>query len=237
MLRYPPSPPSYASYAGASLWEQIQAVQLLTAFDHHEKAVQALRTRYSNLLQSVGPAGADYFIYGYYSAKLSAALNQSHEEAIKHSVEISSTAIRLENPDDHVSLKADSEQQSVLSTSTLKAILSTFEPQVLAEVITMSLVSPKLAALVQLLQNFRSASFRGIVFVEQRHIAATLSWLLVHLSEIKDWIKCSVLTGHGGKPEENGEGMGLNAQRKVVDAFRRGDVNLCKLSLPRLEPI
>lgn len=164
-------------------------------------------------------------------------MNRNHEEAIKHSLETSPITIPLEKSDVLESSKVDPGKQPVLLTSTLKSILSTFSPHFLAGGITLSVVSPKLAALVQLLQNFRSPGFRGIVFVEQRHIAATLSWLLEHLLEVKDWIRCSVLTGHGGKNDENGEGMGLSAQRKVVDAFRRGDVNLCEPSLSRTEPL
>ena len=95
-------------------------------------------------------------------------------------------------------------------------------------IVPLDWLSLKLRALIDVLIKHRSDDFQGIVFVEQRHVASILTWLLPCVSELKGWLRCGQLTGHG-ESDSNGDiagGMNVKAQREVVKSFKNGDLNL-----------
>ena len=90
-------------------------------------------------------------------------------------------------------------------------------------------LSPKVQATVRILQRYRSPAFHCIIFVEQRQVAATLSWLLTRHQDTKDWVRSAVITGHGGISGNEALGMSESGQKHVVKKFREGELNLCEL--------
>ena len=42
-----------------------------------------------------------------------------------------------------------------------------------------------------------SDDFQGIVFLEQRHVASILTWLVSCVLELKERLRCGQLTSHG----------------------------------------
>jgi endoribonuclease Dicer len=90
-------------------------------------------------------------------------------------------------------------------------------------------VSPKVLALRELLANEDAPTFRGMVFVSQRHFAACISIILPRLD--LPGIAPGPLVGHGEGISANvmrlgSKGMGFNTQERTVQQFRDGTLNL-----------
>ncbi|KAI6138924.1 hypothetical protein BKA82DRAFT_3009633 [Pisolithus tinctorius] len=106
--------------------------------------------------------------------------------------------------------------------------------------------SPKVKALTEVLLEYHTSTFHGIVFVEQRQVAACLAKILGNVPELRGKIRCAELVGHGGghgSGRQNGgsgggkgkaavsvradvKGMGLARQQDTVRMFREGELNL-----------
>ncbi|RGB34312.1 hypothetical protein C1646_653906 [Rhizophagus diaphanus] len=89
-----------------------------------------------------------------------------------------------------------------------------------------SMLSPKVIKLLQILDCFKDEvdNFCGIVFVERRHTANVLNYLLGEISGL-DFIKSDVLVGHGTS-EEGDIQMKFKDQNRTIRAFRDGKINL-----------
>ena len=70
--------------------------------------------------------------------------------------------------------------------------------------------------------------FQGIVFVEQRHVAACLARILPRIPQLEPYIRSSQLIGHGASNMAKSQvrGMALKTQQDVVRMFRDREVNL-----------
>ncbi|KAJ3158123.1 Dicer-like protein 1 [Geranomyces michiganensis] len=89
-------------------------------------------------------------------------------------------------------------------------------------------VSPKVAALVKLLQSYRENTdgFCAIVFVERRATAKILSEILSRFPGL-EFIKHGVLVGHGlGGGSLVDPNMTIQQQHKIVEKFRSGQYNV-----------
>lgn len=92
-----------------------------------------------------------------------------------------------------------------------------------------SVLSPKVIQLIEILTCFKEhnesgQAFCGIVFVERRHTANVLNFLMKEIGTL-DFIKSGVLVGHG--TNENGDiNMRFKEQNKTIDEFRKGQINL-----------
>lgn len=89
------------------------------------------------------------------------------------------------------------------------------------------LFAPKVRKLVQILQfyNKRPEDLCGIVFVERRHTANVLEALIGELKEELGNIKCEMLIGHGSS-EDGDISMKYTEQIKVIERFKKGEINL-----------
>jgi endoribonuclease Dicer len=85
--------------------------------------------------------------------------------------------------------------------------------------------TPKIRALVDILLAHHSPTFQGIVFVEQRQIAAILAKVLPAIPQLKGVIRSASLVGQGVGLDGISKGTGNN-QGDVVGQFRKGDINL-----------
>jgi endoribonuclease Dicer len=85
--------------------------------------------------------------------------------------------------------------------------------------------TPKIRVLVDILLAHYSPSFQGIVFVEQRQVAAILAKILPAISQLKGIIRSASLVGQGvgleGPPKAT-----IDNQGDAVKQFRKGDINL-----------
>jgi endoribonuclease Dicer len=88
--------------------------------------------------------------------------------------------------------------------------------------------TPKVIALVEILQANYHESFQSIVFVEQRHIATSLAELINRLPNAIGRLRCAVLLGHGATDNSTAsiKGMPIRVQGDVVQMFRKREVNI-----------
>jgi endoribonuclease Dicer len=84
--------------------------------------------------------------------------------------------------------------------------------------------TPKIRVLVDILLAHYSHSFQGIVFVEQRQVAAILAKILPAISQLKGIIRSASLVGQGVGLE--GISKTSSNQGDAVKQFRKGDINL-----------
>lgn len=226
IIHYESPPLEYAEYPSPFLWTELGKGGLLSRIGIRIESVEA---RYGKTLETLGPAAAEYFLHKVLSAKLQEEIRGEYEDHIR----------RLKRPK-LVHKDTNSEQtadgltghsaDAHIAQQTLRSILQVVEGRLSIDVLPSTWMAPKYSALVNLLKQYESASFRGILFAEQRQVAATLTWLLARTSETKDWIKCAELMGHGDL-KGSGEvlaGMGLKPQENVVKAFRKGELNMSK---------
>ena len=216
----------YPSYYKPTLWERLASPKLIK--DDPKLNAKSLQGRYEATFDALGPAGADYF--------LSSHILVVWEGHARRAIAISSSPSR--KPLLYVD-SADTESSSMdgdgdLSPGFRRAmeVLSKFQKRLLSDTraLPTEWLSPKLQAVVDILVEHRSESFQGMIFVDQRQIVKALCWILGRIAETKDWIRCGALTGHGEQATEGEKikGMGINAQREVVQSFKAGDLNLCK---------
>ncbi|THH31544.1 hypothetical protein EUX98_g2658 [Antrodiella citrinella] len=118
----------------------------------------------------------------------------------------------------------------------LESILAEFQPlfedpinpQMVPVNVDLTWCSPKLRLLADLLVQHYATGFQGIVFVEQRHVAACLSKMLPKIPQLEHYIRSGQLIGHGASNVAKSQvrGMALRTQQDVVKLFRDNIVNL-----------
>ncbi|CAO3609869.1 unnamed protein product [Cunninghamella echinulata] len=93
---------------------------------------------------------------------------------------------------------------------------------------TTAYFSPKVLRLIEVLKVFtakvKDGTFCGIIFVETRHTARSLMLIINSLPELSVY-ECDLLVGHGTR-EEGDIKMGFTEQNRVIDKFRKGELNL-----------
>ncbi|KAI8830467.1 hypothetical protein BJ741DRAFT_537573 [Chytriomyces cf. hyalinus JEL632] len=92
-------------------------------------------------------------------------------------------------------------------------------------------MSPKFLALVGILEEYATdGSFCGICFAEKRCSAMLLASLLPRVSTLKSFLRAEALIGHGSDRNSQtsaiGFSMGISQQKKTVEQFRDGKLNL-----------
>lgn len=222
ILRYPISPDVFPTYYKPSLWELLDKRLLSTLKLSHTH----LSIRYDVVLKATGPAGADFFLLKLMSSKLKDLLRRNREIALgtPEFMEVTQIPSQAESDSVEEGRGTDTANQDELLQAT-----NLFDRHLLSESdIPHEWLSPKLRAMIEVLSKHRSDKFQGIIFVEQRHVASTLVWILPRIKKTKEWLHCGQLTGHG-EADSSGEalgGMSVKAQRDTVRAFKDGELNL-----------
>lgn len=85
--------------------------------------------------------------------------------------------------------------------------------------------SSKLLALVEIILEHYTATFQGIVFVEQRQVASTIAMILPRVPCLIDKVRCAHLLGNCGSNSEYG-GTGQPKQIDIAKMFKAGELNL-----------
>ncbi|KAF8638830.1 hypothetical protein AX17_001888 [Amanita inopinata Kibby_2008] len=85
--------------------------------------------------------------------------------------------------------------------------------------------TPKVKLLVDVLLSHHTPIFQGIVFVEQRQVAACLASLLPAIPELKGKVRCGHFVGEGVNSGGISSSMGANVS-DTVQAFRNGTINI-----------
>jgi endoribonuclease Dicer len=184
-----------------------------------------LELRYDVTVAEIGPYGADFYLSTHLRA-LVADLVRKHQYDYMVTQADQAQTVSLDE------LSVDS-RASDLSSALIQVenILEQFRQSMTfddSNIILPEWLSPKLRVLVSILTERRSSSFQGIIFVEQRQVAATLAWILPRIPELRGWITTGALIGHGTKRGVNSSSQGMEdkKQREVLNSFRVGTSNL-----------
>ncbi|KIK99753.1 hypothetical protein PAXRUDRAFT_822437 [Paxillus rubicundulus Ve08.2h10] len=240
---YYPPPDNYL-YLNPNLWETLSLFQSGDVDIPWDK----LQMKYHVTRNSLGPYSADLFIYHEVRTRVNQlllGLDASNDRTGDPFV--AEDAMDIDNPPTHQStppIPIDLEQ--------IDSILSDFKPffddpsaspPTVPIPVPLAWCTPKVKALTEILLTYHTPTFHGIVFVEQRQVAACLSKILSNIPELRGRIRCAELVGHGGghggrskggaNPSTSGvnvKGMGLAKQQDTVRSFKKsyeeGGLNL-----------
>jgi endoribonuclease Dicer len=172
---------------------------------------------------SLGPYGAELFLYHEMKHRIAQFTNQAESEMDYM------TSVQYENHTQEVELPEELRDM----VTVLEHCKSWFEdeddPDTVPTRIEPKWCSPKVIRLSHMLFEYYSPTFQGIVFVEQRHVAMCLSKMLPRIPPLELYFKSAQLIGHGAGnvQRSNTRGMALRTQRDVVEMFRHREINIC----------
>jgi len=225
---FPPPPKLYSEYPIPYIWTRFDCSEISETI---EIPWQQLNTRYLFTLENLGVFAAELFLYSDLRMRIS---ELSRPRDLN---EMESLRRRYLNSDNngegHNPLS-----RTIPELQELSEILAEYQPffehgtdtQDTSDpwAFRLSWCSPKVQTLVDVLLESYTPKFHGIVFVERRHIARVLSSIISRVSILKDIITCAECVGHGGDEKGIGGGMPTDKQRKIVNDFRDGKINLRK---------
>ena len=213
----------YPRYGRLTLWERLDLDELPIELGF---PVNKIRTRYEVTYNSLGLFGAELFLYIDIKHRILQILNQADEEA-EYPIFLPMTVGNDMPPLD---------PKFAPELEALDYILSEYQcyfedendPEVVPVRVQLEWCSPKVRDLADLLFKYYTNDFQGIVFVEQRHVAACLARILPRIPQLEPYIRSSQLIGHGASNMAKSQvrGMALKTQQDVVRMFRDREVNL-----------
>ncbi|KAH7928196.1 P-loop containing nucleoside triphosphate hydrolase protein [Leucogyrophana mollusca] len=226
---YFPSPENYL-YLHPSLWD------CLSLFDHDiDLPWDKLEMKYHATRNSLGPYCADLFLYHDVKGRVLQILNDL-EAAAKESepVGFDDDAYYRMDPKRTFDIPPNLEQIDSILSEYSAFFEDPASPLAVPIPVPLAWCSPKVKALAEVLLEHHSETFHGIIFVEQRQIAACLAKILSCIPELRGRIRCAELVGHGSGHNHRGKqaasastkGMGLARQQDIVRGFRDGSLNL-----------
>lgn len=201
-----------------------QCVYLYSSSRYLEFPWEKIKGRYLATLSSLGPYGADLYLYMDIKERLNKFINAARPpDPFVH--EIMEDGIVVEDfstpiPDD---------------VKELQSILREYRPFFEDESgdvpipIPLAWCTPKIRLLVEILRESAQKPFQGIVFVEQRQVCGCLGKMLNQIVELQGMIRCGELVGHGGVHSggsAQARGMGLAKQQDILQSFRDKEINL-----------
>ena len=225
---FPPSPRSYYEYPIPHIWSRFDYSQIPETIDI---PWQQLNTRYLFTLENLGIFAAELFLYCDLQMRVSELLRPRDLN------EMESLRNRYLSTDNFEEVELPPSRR-IPELYDLCEVLAEYQPffehvsdgedESIPWVFRLSWCSPKVQTLVDILLESYTPDFHGIVFVERRHIARVLSSIISRVPILRDIIICAECVGHGGEEKGIGGGMPTEKQRKVVNDFRDGKINLRK---------
>lgn len=218
IVEYEPSPPLYPGYPSTGLWDRLGLSDLPP---HIDIPLDRLKTRYDVTYHSLGPYGAELFLYHEIKFRLAQFTNQELEMEQMHT-------LSDEAPSNEVQLPEELQDMATVLAHCSSFFEDEENPDIVPTRIDPKWCSPKVIRLSQLLFEHYNETFQGIVFVEQRHVAMCLSKMLPRIPPLELYFKSAQLIGHGANSVQrsNTRGMALRSQRDVVEMFRNREINL-----------
>lgn len=213
----------YPRYGRLTLWERLELDEIPIELGF---PVNKIKTRYEVTYNSLGLFGAELFLYIDIKHRILQVLNQADEEAGYP------VFLPMTNGNDMPPLDPKFAPELEALSHTLSEFQCFFEdendPDVVPIRVHLEWCSPKVRDLADLLFKYYTTDFQGIVFVEQRHVAACLARILPRIPHLEHYIRSSQLIGHGASNMAKSQvrGMALKTQQDVVRMFRDREVNL-----------
>ncbi|KAF9466235.1 hypothetical protein BDZ94DRAFT_1212870 [Collybia nuda] len=216
-------PPETYDYPSPTIWMALGIFDY-ALWDRLQIPWDNIGVRYYATLSNLGPYAASYFLYIEMQQHISRNLKEHNE------------AMRIMNYDIDMDLLPPS--LPVLTPLppdffVVQDILLDFEPfftdgsehDYPPVPVPLHWCSPKVQVLVDILLAYHSSTFQGIVFVEQRQIAASLARILCAIPELKGIIKSMALVGQG----VGNDGIVKatpGGQSNALNMFRERKINL-----------
>ncbi|KAJ3785329.1 hypothetical protein GGU10DRAFT_313078 [Lentinula aff. detonsa] len=217
MKLYAPPLQQY-DYPSPLLWDVLSVFTLFKDVDLDKGFWQDIERRYFVTLNDLGPYAASVYLFTeatYYITRLF-------------------TIYRTEghtSRDERVVPRNSSSQEIPSELFDIADVLVDYQayfthmddPSLLPLSVPLNWCTPKVRTLVEVLRTHHSPTFQGIIFVEQRQIAACLARVLPHIPELAGLFKCGSFVG-GVATSERVSGDG--GQEQVAKAFRENKINL-----------
>ncbi|KAH9930958.1 uncharacterized protein B0H18DRAFT_1093485 [Fomitopsis serialis] len=225
---YPAPLDMYSAYPTYSLWNRLHLESLPS---HIDIPVDKIRSRYDITYASLGPYGAELFLYNDMKQRIAQMLLQA-SGAERDFLSFAYPGYGLDDLPTSGTMNTELPPEVEDLQDALIEFRSFFEetndPE--AEPLTVHLkwCSPKVRELIDILFEHYTGSFQGIVFVEQRHVAACLATMLPRVPQLSHLIKAGQLIGHGAAnlAKSQVRGMALRTQQDIVKMFRDKQINL-----------
>jgi endoribonuclease Dicer len=216
---------TYPDYPSTALWDRLG---LDNVPPHIDIPIEKIRTRYDVTYHSLGPYGAELFLYHDIKHRIAQHIAQAEDQ-----LEYMNTT--------HLDGTTPESIQLPVELARMERVLQQFsdffdnedDPDIVPRRIRLAWCSPKVVLLSQLLFEYYRHDFQGIVFVEQRHVAACLSKMLPRIPPLELYFKSAQLIGHGASSLQKSQvrGMALKSQQEAVRMFRDGECNLRKFTI------
>ncbi|KAF9068359.1 hypothetical protein BDP27DRAFT_1266587, partial [Rhodocollybia butyracea] len=218
MKLFPPPLEDYEDYGypSPSLWMALSVFELLRDVQVEDSPWKDIERRYHVTYYNLGPYAASLYLFTE-TCHLITRLFTMYRNA--------------EETENDLAVPSTSPQEIPAELFDIADILVDFQPYFahiddpLLTPMKLSLdwCTPKVRTLIEVLRGHISPTFQGIIFVEQRQIASTLSKILPLIPELAGFMKCGILVGNSnGAPKE----IGSDSQAQVVSAFRKREINL-----------
>ncbi|PCH38586.1 hypothetical protein WOLCODRAFT_88179 [Wolfiporia cocos MD-104 SS10] len=220
---YPAPLDSYPAYPPQTLWVRLNLMGLPPTADI---PVDKIRTRYEVTYASLGPYGAELYLYNDIKQRVTQIVNQYSNN------ELELFTINFDGPEiprmPVIELPPHIEDLQDALTEYKSLFEDEKNPDIVPITVHLRWCSPKVRALIDILFAHYTADFQGIVFVEQRHVAACLSMMLPRVPQLSHLIRSGQLIGHGATTLAKSQvrGMALRTQQDIVRLFREKQINL-----------
>jgi len=181
-----------------------------------------IQTRYRVAYESLGPCGAEMFLYAELKQHVRCLLETATpDEGFVSEIGPGQFNVGEDNGKSDLVNKLDQMLQLLVQYDEYFADAT-------EKFLDPSWCSPKVITLIDILLANYHENFQGIVFVEQRHIATSLAELINRLPNATDRLRCAVLLGHGTTDNSTASirGMPTRIQGDVVQMFRRREINV-----------
>lgn len=222
MKLFPP-PPQDFDYPEPSLWTALSVFDLFRTVEFENSSWPDIERRYYVTLYNLGPYSASLYLY----------TEMSH--LITRLFEIYRGTEELEHNSKLIIPRQSSPQEIPMELFDIADVLvdyqSYFSPLDDSSSIPVPLewCTPKIRTLVDVLRAHHSPTFQGIIFVEQRQVAACLARILPRIPDLVGLVKCEALVGSVTSAQKVSRMGGLGNQEQVVGAFREKKFNLREL--------
>ncbi|KAI0648351.1 hypothetical protein C8Q79DRAFT_906449 [Trametes meyenii] len=224
---YPNPPATYPDYPSRSLKSRLDLEGL-----PHEIGipVDKILTRYEVTFNSLGPFGAELFLY----MEVKQRVTQLIQDAVDSAMDLLmptqySRTVRTTTVSPGMLAKVHPKLRELETTlADFRDFFDTSELDSEPKPIPLTWCSPKVRKLAEVLFERYADKFQGIIFVEQRHIATCLSIMLGRIPLLIHLIKADQLVGHGKDTatKTHTKGMGTRNQQDTVKMFRERQINV-----------
>lgn len=222
MKRFPPPPQDY-NYPTPLLWEALSVFDLFRTVELENCSWPDIDRRYNVTLNNLGPYPASLYLY----TEITHIITRLF--AIYRGTEDSEDSKLV------VPRQQSSPQEIPSELFDIADVLVDYQsyfshiedPSILPISISLDWCTPKVRTLVEVLLAHHSPTFQGIIFVEQRQVAACLARILPHIPDLAGLMQCGAFVGGVASAHDRvSRHAGLGNQEQVVRAFREKKLNL-----------